>query len=75
MKRNCTKTTGYQIANILFSALALAAIIAAIFFAKKCIEVRKELKNKDENEIAEMKVHHSDKGILEERDNLLILRK
>lgn len=75
MKKNRTKTTGYQLGYILLSALALAALITAMFFAEKYIEVRKELKNKEENELDEMRVHHSDKGIIEERDNLLILRK
>lgn len=75
MKKNRTKTTGYQLGYILFSALALAALIWVVFIAKRCCEVREELKNKDENAIAEMKVCHSDKGILEERDNILILRK
>lgn len=67
MKKNRTKTIGYQITDIILKTILLASIIAIVFVAKGCTEKKRELD--------EMRVYHSDKGILEERDNILILRK
>lgn len=67
MKKNRTKTTGYLITDIILKTILLASIIAIVFVAKGCTETKRELD--------EMRVHHSNKGILEERDNILILRK
>lgn len=67
MKKNRTKTIGYQITDIILKTILLASIIAIVFIAKGCAETKRELD--------QMRIYHSDKGILEERDNLLILRK
>lgn len=67
MKKNRTKTIGYQITDIILKTILLSSIIAIVFVAKGCTETKKELD--------EMRAYHSDKGILEERDNILILRK